>query len=232
MHGVDARLFRNTTDGGGDESFWSPAVAGPRTRRKTLPDSTTLPELMTATRLAICCTTFIWWVMSTMVIPISLLTRFKQRQYFRSGFRIQSAGRLVGKQDLRIRGPMPWRCRRAASGRRKAATDICSHGRLSLRSQAIAPRACPDNPCANGRAATDRRCSAPLFLVENRLNCWKIMPIFCRIGRSLDSLSDDTSVPSTVTVPDVGFSKSIDQAHQCGFAGSGIADDGRKCHLR
>ena len=46
-------------------------------------------------------------------------------------------------------------------------------------------------------------------LVENRLNCWKIMPIFCRIGRSLDSLSDDTSVPSTVTVPDVGFSKAL-----------------------
>ena len=46
-------------------------------------------------------------------------------------------------------------------------------------------------------------------LVENRLNCWKIMPIFWRIGRSFDSLSWSTRVPSTVTDPDVGRSNAL-----------------------
>ena len=46
-------------------------------------------------------------------------------------------------------------------------------------------------------------------LVENRLNCWKIMPIFCLIGRNLLSFSAVMSVPSTVTVPEVGRSSAL-----------------------
>ena len=46
-------------------------------------------------------------------------------------------------------------------------------------------------------------------LDEKRLNCWKTMPIFLRIGCILASDRAVTSCPKTRTVPEVGLSSSL-----------------------
>ena len=43
----------------------------------------------------------------------------------------------------------------------------------------------------------------------SRLNCWNTMPMRVRSGRSFASERWETCWPSTVTVPDVGFSSPL-----------------------
>ena len=187
----------------------SPRACGRVKTSNTSPCSTMRPPSITATRSAIARTTDISWVISTMVRPSSRLMRREQVEDRAGGLGVERRGRLVGEQHLRASSRARGRCRRAASGRRRARPDsgrACRRGRpdpaARRRGRAIAARSCP-----RSRAAA-RRCSTTVR-DDSRLKCWKIMPIERRAWRSARFGRPTISAPSTMTRPALGRSSPL-----------------------
>ena len=137
------------------------------------------------------------------------------------GLRVEGGGRLVGEQHLGGRRPAPGRCRRAASGRRRAARgalglvgepdQVEQFERLAA---ALRPRS------RRGSPAAARRCR-PRCARTSRLKCWKTMPIRRRAARSCPRRASAVrSGRRSGPRPTVGSLQQVDAADQRALAGA------------
>ena len=167
------------------------------------------PPSITATRSQISLITGISWVISRMVMPRSRLTCLQQRQDRLRRLGVERRGRLVAEQHLGVGRQRPG----------DADALLLPARQLGRIARALVgepdQREQPRRPAPRSRALGAPAISSGSATLsktvreDNRLKCWKIMPVLRRRARQPASLSPVTSSPSIRMRPDVACSSPL-----------------------